>query len=230
MFTESSVSSFRNKRNMQHGGLGAVSVYFYKAKVLNSNVGISERNDTFVDYDDIDLLRVPKTRRYQEIGVTTSFGVGVKYEQSKHLRKLIKPLTKLENSLIAVLHLHYRPYEWFIGKNFGSFNVDIFSHENASILKEKSEENVKRKAGKSSIIKEEKMTIKVKDSLIFKEEKTKANVEDNEKLIITKQENNFQSQSSIALGKRKRKSSKYREIVEIIDSDEDHEIINLDEY
>lgn len=91
---------------------------------------------------------------------------------------------------------------------------------NCKKIKSKNESTkVKVEPPTTPVIKKEKITIK--------EENVKIKVENNGNLRIVKQEKrDFQSQT---LGKRKRKSIKYREIIEIIDSDEeDHEIIYLD--
>jgi hypothetical protein len=98
--------------NMQYGGLGSVSVYFYKARVLSSHIGISERTMKFGNNQ-----KLPNVRFYKDIGIMTNYSSGVAFEQPKHLRKTIKPLTKFGDHPVAVLHLHYRPYEWFIEKN-----------------------------------------------------------------------------------------------------------------
>ncbi|RIA80789.1 hypothetical protein C1645_838059 [Glomus cerebriforme] len=208
-------SSF-TKSSKNNNGLGSVSVYFYKARILSNHIGIKDRKDT-LNYDNFLDRKFPFT--CQDIGVMTKFGSGVSYKQPKNLMKTIKPLIKFGNSPIAVLHLHYRPYEWFVKKNICGFNGIISHHKFfgrkwANNEKDDDESNIKKKIPinkdndqiTSSVIKKEEIAI-IDPSLIKKED-------DSTLLSNIKKKKNYNN-STIPSSKKKKKEDVSSSIVTI---------------
>ncbi|PKY50213.1 hypothetical protein RhiirA4_529678 [Rhizophagus irregularis] len=207
-YFEFNKSTFVRKDNvrlpkMQYGGLGSVSVYFYKARVLASHIGIIERNRSLKFGND---QKLPNIRYYNDIKVITHYSSGVPFDQPKNLLKTIKPLTKFGDNPVAVLHLHYRPYEWFIEKNIYS---NLSSKRKGKMVAIKIESDSSIKSHDDSVkIKEEKDKEIKNDSVLIKEEnkpiasrvkKNEKEIKSHDDSIMIKKEKNKEIKDDLVL-------------------------------
>ncbi|GBC10721.1 hypothetical protein RclHR1_09850010 [Rhizophagus clarus] len=94
-------SSTPNNTFNSRGGIGAISIYFYKGRsVIRQNVNIPSF--------DIQQAKVKESKKTFGIQCTTDF---VPRNVRNHI--CYYDMVKESNDPIAVLHLHYRPASWF---------------------------------------------------------------------------------------------------------------------
>jgi hypothetical protein len=100
---DDSSSTSNNVPNSQslRGGIGAISIYFYKGRTV-------PRQNTAVPSFDIQQIKVKENKKTFGIQCTTAF---VPQHNRNHV--CYYDMIKESADPIAVLHLHYRPASWF---------------------------------------------------------------------------------------------------------------------
>ncbi|CAG8550260.1 12799_t:CDS:1, partial [Funneliformis caledonium] len=100
------------------GGIGAISVYFYKAK----------------DLEKVERINSNSKDRIQKVQVleSTGIGMGIKlstgFEKSQNVKVASnKMLSSLSTIPVAVLHIHYRPESWLRARNILFDDIQIKS-------------------------------------------------------------------------------------------------------
>jgi len=103
IYDESSASN--NNTPNSRGGIGAISIYFYKGRsVLRKSFNLSSSFD-------IEQVKVKENKKSFGIQCTTAFiPQTVRQGQFSGYCDMVKE----SNNPIAVLHLHYRPASWFV--------------------------------------------------------------------------------------------------------------------
>jgi hypothetical protein len=97
---DDSSSALNNTLNSR-GGIGAISIYFYKGRsVIRQNVNIPSF--------DIQQVKVKESKKTFGIQCTTDF-----VPRNVRNHTCYYDMVKESNDPIAVLHLHYRPASWF---------------------------------------------------------------------------------------------------------------------
>ncbi|CAB4468991.1 hypothetical protein RhiirA1_461316 [Rhizophagus irregularis] len=87
----------------KYGGLGAISVYFYK--IINKYK--SSRN--YNSEKAFEKVKIPETKKCFDVGLTTKFSEGIEYYGYGSINSIIR-----ENEPLAVLHINYRLADWLI--------------------------------------------------------------------------------------------------------------------
>jgi hypothetical protein len=106
-----------NLKKIKHGGLGAISVYFYKAKQVkrkkkeNRSKKLKSASGDDVSNVSIEQAKIPEMKKCIDIVYTTKFAEGEEVISS-HVSDQMK-LVAIDNEPLAVLHINYRPIEWF---------------------------------------------------------------------------------------------------------------------
>ncbi|CAG8476928.1 14112_t:CDS:2 [Acaulospora morrowiae] len=118
--TEMSDTSSLNQLTEQKscGGLGAISIYFYKARI------IPQKNVVIPPFS-VNQAQVSESKTNVDIKMTTAFEEEGGYVN----RQPISTMEKQSDDPIAVLHLHYRPVDWLRARGF-----DI-PHESENVTK-----------------------------------------------------------------------------------------------
>jgi hypothetical protein len=85
------------------GGLGAISVYFYKIKKRYNS---SRSSSSCRDFEEV---KIPETKKYFDMALTTKFSEGIEIHKSRHSLVL-----ETDKEPLAVLHINYRLADWLI--------------------------------------------------------------------------------------------------------------------
>ncbi|KAG9306298.1 hypothetical protein G9A89_018181 [Geosiphon pyriformis] len=99
-------ASNKNKDPKENrGGLGAVSLYFYRGKYQIQSV-VSKKFS-------LEQTAVPEHKSNKGIEISISFDPEPA-EAPPNLKNKVATMARMENEPIAVLHIHYRPIPWMI--------------------------------------------------------------------------------------------------------------------
>ncbi|RIA95845.1 hypothetical protein C1645_756493 [Glomus cerebriforme] len=141
VFDKTEWTDYTDESNVKYGGLGIISVYFYKAKFVK-RIGSDYRRLKLGR--DLKQVKVSETKSNIDITLTTKFDGG---EVIKKPKPSEDTLTRTDKEPIAVLHINYRPVDWFISKGISvkqslvvDFDVPI-KIENVPIGADKNKHN-----------------------------------------------------------------------------------------
>ncbi|CAI2162462.1 10794_t:CDS:2 [Funneliformis geosporum] len=136
---------FSSSEYMEHGGLGAISIYFYKGRHEKIEEPIG-RPLTWM-YE-LEQTKVPEGKTCMDIAYTTKFDKGKKVLSSQK-NKSTNTVVIEDGEPLAVLHLNYRPLDWIMMKinqnssPFGFLPSDLRSNKiRESVNKREREEPI----------------------------------------------------------------------------------------
>ncbi|RGB38645.1 hypothetical protein C1646_525059 [Rhizophagus diaphanus] len=93
----------------KYGGLGVISVYFYKVKGRYES---SRNYSSYLSYDlnkDVKGVKIPETKKYFDVALTTKFSEGIERYAGHSSYKIVR-----DDEPLAVLHINYRLADWLI--------------------------------------------------------------------------------------------------------------------
>ncbi|CAB4445542.1 unnamed protein product [Rhizophagus irregularis] len=93
----------------KYGGLGIISVYFYKVKERYES---SRNYSSYLSYDlnkDFKGVKIPETKKYFDVALTTKFSEGIECYGDRSSYKIVR-----DDEPLAVLHINYRLADWLI--------------------------------------------------------------------------------------------------------------------
>ncbi|CAG8445204.1 12656_t:CDS:2 [Funneliformis caledonium] len=123
------------------GGIGAISVYFYKAKGLEKVERIISNNKD----------RIQKVQVLESTGIGMGIKLSTGFEKSQNVKVASnKMLSSLSTIPVAALHIHYRPESWLRARSILFDDIQIKSEigigdefkniKNESVIKQEYEE------------------------------------------------------------------------------------------
>ncbi|GBC03547.1 hypothetical protein RclHR1_05190011 [Rhizophagus clarus] len=189
------------------GGLGAISVYFYKARVI-------PQTPVYIPNFSVNQVKVAESKSTCGIKFTTAF------EEAEGFfnRQAVATMEKQGDEPVAVLHLHYRPATWLSIRGCDVPEIDQQNHLSPSVPEDIKPYSFDIKGEEPQSPSAEKAKYRIiRTSIIHSE-----NVID-----VTDENENRNSNEVIDLEnytpRNKRTYTKEVDVIELLDSDEEEE-------
>ncbi|CAG8679984.1 6051_t:CDS:2 [Funneliformis mosseae] len=192
------------------GGLGAISIYFYKAKII-------PEKPVYIPNFSINQVQVPESKSIKlGIKFTTAFEEGEGYFN----RQAVATMEKQSEDPVAVLHIHYRPATWLYLKGCDIPISDLPNQLTPSVsvpLEEVKPYSFEINEGGSSA-KKSKYNI-IRAAVVHSENVIE--IADDENKIKIKNEPEVIDLDNYIPKNNKRTYTKEVEVIELLDSDDD---------